>query len=446
MGTNYVTFYDISIAVFWLIILLIISNSRKNKIEDTEVRKYYLRNVLFKFFFSIAFAVVYLIYYGGGDTTAYWDGAIAVNNLFIKSPSMYLEVLFSDSSKELVSSYFDIDTGYPPGWIIKEQEAWFVCKLASIVSFVCFKSYFAGTLIFSFLTAMASWRIFGLILKLNTHKKRVAAWCILFIPSVSFWCTGISKDTIVFICILNILYYVFSFMVLKNKISIKNMIILLFCIYLIFQVRSFILAAIALPLFMAYGARLTKKYERNLIAKLFLRSLILFGGIFVFIQFFASNFAESMVSEAQIVQQDFIQNETYTGKRYELSNTDASPQGLLKAIPESVIYGIFRPFFWESLSPNLILNGIESLILMFLTVKFLISSNVFSRLKRTRKEEILVFALLFSFFIAFMAGFTSVLFGVLVRIRAPLLPFFFLVLTSHYVSSKEKTEIELELE
>ena len=440
METNYVTFYDISIGVVWLIILLILSNSRKNRILDVEVRKYYLRNVLFKFFFAIAFAVVYLIYYGGGDTTAYWEGATVLNNLFLNSPTKYIEICFSDPSRELMTSYFDVNTGYPPSWIFKESEAWFVCKFASLISFICFKSYFAGTLIFAYLTAMASWRIFELILKLDTHKKHIAAMCILFIPSVSFWCTGISKDTIVFICILNILYLVFDYMVLKNNISVKKIIILLICIYLISQIRSFILAATALPLFMAYGARLTKKYERNLIAKLLLRSLILFGGAFVFIQFFASNFAESMVNEAQVVQQDFIQNETYTGKRYELSNTDASPQGLLSAVPESVFYGIYRPYFWESFSPNLFLNGVESLILMFLTIKFVVNRKVFSRLKKIRKDEILVFAFIFSLFIAFMSGFTSVLFGVLVRIRAPLLLFFFLVLTSRITTYSSLTE------
>jgi hypothetical protein len=42
-----------------------------------------------------------------------------------------------------------------------------------------------------------------------------------------------------------------------------------------------------------------------------------------------------------------------------------------------------------------------------------------------------------------MAGFTSVLFGVLVRIRAPLLPFIFLVLTTN-VFEKQNTQITSE--
>jgi MFS superfamily sulfate permease-like transporter len=77
------------------------------------------------------------------------------------------------------------------------------------------------------------------------------------------------------------------------------------------------------------------------------------------------------------------------------------------------------------------LNGLESAVLMFITIRFLFWGNVFKKIKKIRKEEILVFALIFSLFIAFMAGFTSVLFGVLVRIRAPLLPFIFLVLTTN---------------
>ena len=149
MESNYVSFYDISIAVLWLLIFLVIANSRAKKV-DLDIRKYYIRNVLFKFFFSISFAVIYLIYYGGGDTTAYWDGALTLNNLFLNSPSLFFEHLINEPTQSLFSEHFNLDTGYPPGWIYREPEAWFVCKIASIVSLITFKSYFAGTLFFAF--------------------------------------------------------------------------------------------------------------------------------------------------------------------------------------------------------------------------------------------------------------------------------------------------------
>ena len=332
--------------------------------------------------------------------------------------------------------HFDVETGYPPGWIYREPEAWFVCKLSSIVSIFTLRSYFAGTLVFAFFTARASWRVFEMISKLETHNLRMAAYCILFVPTVSFWCTGISKDTVIYFSVLNILFYTFDFLILRNKISFWKFVYIGFSILLIYHIRSFVLAAIFAPLLMAFGARLTRQYEKNLLAKLVFRSIILFGGIFLFLFFFQSSFAESMVVEAQSVQQDFLQNPTYTGKRYEISNTDVSPLGLLSAVPESIFYGIYRPFITESLTLNFILNGLESLILLFVSFRFVFLGNIFKKIKIIRKEEILVFALIFSLFIAFMAGFTSVLFGVLVRIRAPLLPFIFLVLTTSVFEKK----------
>ena len=231
-------------------------------------------------------------------------------------------------------------------------------------------------------------------------------------------------------------------MVLRNAIKLKHVLIILISIFLIYHVRSFILAAIAAPIFMSFGARLTKRYDKQFLTKLLFRSFIFMAGIFLFLQFFSSSFSAEMVAEAELVQSDFTENQTYTGKRYEISNTDASPVGLIRAVPESVFYGIYRPFIYESFSPTLIVNGIESLVLMILTIRFFMSRDLFSKIKYIRKEEILVFALIFALFIAFMSGFTSVLFGVLVRIRAPLLPFFFLVLTANVVLIENKNKVE----
>jgi hypothetical protein len=134
------------------------------------------------------------------------------------------------------------------------------------------------------------------------------------------------------------------------------------------------------------------------------------------------------VSEAQIVQQDFKNNVTYTGKRYEINTSDASPAGLLRAFPTSVFYGIYKPLLYEALSPTLIFNGIESTILLYLTLLFLFRGLI-KNIRIISSNEFLVFSLLFVILISFMAGFSSVLYGVLVRIRAPLLPFVFLILT-----------------
>ncbi len=95
--------------------------------------------------------------------------------------------------------------------------------------------------------------------------------------------------------------------------------------------------------------------------KLFIRSTIFLVEFFCSVNFFHLIFHQIWLQKHELVQSDFTENETYTGKRYEISNTDASPAGLIRAVPESVFYGIYKPFIYESFSPTLIMNGIESL-------------------------------------------------------------------------------------
>ena len=439
LTTSTISALDLLSAFFWLILIFVIANYRSAKIND-DIKKYYFWNVGYKLFFSLLFTLVYIVYYKGGDTTAYWDGARTLHNLFYKSPTMYIEEMLNAPSEVMKLKHFDTQTGFPPGWIYREQEGWFVSKVASIISFITFKSYIAATFLFSFVAANASWKIFELVYSLKTHKTSVAAFALLFIPSVNFWCTGISKDTLMFISIFYLLFYFFDFFLNKKAFLIKHIFWICLFVILINNIRPFLIAALLAPMLISYGTRLTKKYETNLLAKLFLRSFYIISGLGLLFVFMGSDFAGEMLNEASIVQQDFIQNETYTGKRYEINTTDATPLGLLKAFPVSVLFGFYRPLITESLSPTLFLNGLESTYLIFLTFAFVFGGNLKEKISSIRKSEFLIFAFIFAVFISFMAGFTSVLFGVLVRIRAPLLPFLFLVLTT--INSPTETKKE----
>jgi hypothetical protein len=252
----------------------------------------------------------------------------------------------------------------------------------------------------------------------------------LYVPSVGFWCSGVTKDTLIYISILNILYYVLDLLIIKSKFKIKHVIGILFFIFLISQIRSFALAATFVPLLAAFGIRLTKRFGTNIFAKTIMRLMIIGIGAFGFITLFSSSFVSELAQQASVVQGDFKNNETYTGKKYDIGVVDGTPIGMIRLFPISVFYGIYKPFVYESLSPTLILNGLESTILVLMTLNFFFVGNVFKKIKRVRSNEFLVFAFVFVLLIGFMAGYTSVLYGVLVRIRAPLLPFLFLIFTT----------------
>jgi hypothetical protein len=54
----------------------------------------------------------------------------------------------------------------------------------------------------------------------------------------------------------------------------------------------------------------------------------------------------------------------------------------------------------------------------------------------------LIFGFFFAFILAYFAGFTSILFGVLVRFKAPVLPFLVIILTSYYLNEKAQKELK----
>jgi hypothetical protein len=151
--------------------------------------------------------------------------------------------------------------------------------------------------------------------------------------------------------------------------------------------------------------------------------------------------AQKYLTEAEITQKDFQNNPVYTGKKYDLGNVEFTPSGLLKAMPLAVFTGIYRPFPWEALSPGLILNAFESILLFYLSFVFLFK-NRGKRIERIQNTEILIYAVFFVFVMAFMTGFTAVIFGVLVRLRAPLLPFFIMLLTVQPIEEKSDAEVK----
>jgi hypothetical protein len=181
------------------------------------------------------------------------------------------------------------------------------------------------------------------------------------------------------------------------------------------------------------------KYVENQFARRVLNTLILVVGMAFASVYFGAESAQKYLTEAEVTQKDFQNNPLYTGKKYDLGVVEFTPVGMLKAMPLAVFTGIYRPFPWEALSPGLILNAVESIILFYLTFIFLIN-NRGKRMERIRNTDILTYAVYFVFLMAFMTGFTSIIFGILVRLRAPLLPFFIMLLTVQPIEEKAITE------
>lgn len=434
---------DIISTVLGFVVLLIIVYLRKRSNKDKEHYRYYNWAFLFKVFFVFANASFYIIFYGGGgDSIAFWDGAVKLNNLFWENPFGYFQELFEYGEVRNLYQNFNMNTGYPDRHIYNEPASFFVSKIASIFTFVTFKGYILMSLIFAFISVNASWRLYELARSFKLHTDWHLALAIFFIPSLSFWCGGISKDTLMWVAVCYLIVNLFQILSPDRKSTIKNWIVLVLCMYVMFRVRSFMLVTVLVPLLFAYSARVGKKFGQRSFERKFLRILLGSVAIAAILMFFQTPIADQFLQEAAVINQDMTTNKTYGSNRYSLGEVDYSPIGMILALPVSVIAGFFRPFLWESLTVSLFLNGIESIVLMYFTARFFIDRHVIERIRRISNHEFLVYVFFFALILAYFAGFTSILFGVLVRFKAPVLPFLVIVLTAHYLEEKSEKDLD----
>ena len=427
-----------------VVVISILIYLRTRGKTDLSYYKYYPRAFYFKMIFVIANVSFYIITYGGGgDSIGFWDGGVKLNHVFWESPTAYFRELFDFRETRdfwQYYAYFDSDSGFPDNRIYEEESSFFISKIVSIVGFFSFQGYMFMSVVFAYFTTNASMKLFESLREYQLHSDWHLALAVFFIPSLSFWCGGISKDTVMWVAVCYFLYNIFMIISPEKQHGFWNWVGLLVCIYVMYRVRSFMLVTTFLPLMYAYSARIGKRFGQKSFERGALRVLIGIIGIAGLLLFFRTPVADQYIQEAAVIHQDMTTNQTYTGAKYDLGVTDYSPLGMVKAFPTSVIAGFFRPFLWEALTVSFLIDGIQSTLLIYFMIRFLLHPKLRKRIRRIRNEEILIYSFLFALILAFFAGYTSILFGVLVRFKAPVIPFLVLVLTAHIQPERKEAE------
>lgn len=428
----------------WLIILVLIIGLIHSRKKENSLYSSFSIHAYYKLFSAVAYGIVYmLLFEGGGDTLAYWDGAVNLNQLFWHAPYDFFVELFSKPELNQIGVRFNTTTGFPPGWIYREPESFFVSKTLVFFTFITFKSYWATSLLLGFFTAMATWKFYLAFEKFNLNHRGWLRFGILYLPSVAFWCSGISKDTLVFAALMLLMAQLLNFYHKQHSNNWQNLVITALSIFFIYQIRSYILVAMVPALLIAYSTILSRQNKGNKLKKWTLKlSFYLLGAgfLFVFIRFSTGGLnLDNLLNEILVIQQDFANNPTYGTNRYDLNLSDYSTSGIIRSIPMAIIAAFYRPFLWESFSPTMILNGLEGTILIVLTIQFFLGSAR-KKLQLINRNEILMFSVVFILIMGFSVGFTSGLFGVLVRLKCIILPFLVILLSLKVIPTGEKSK------
>jgi hypothetical protein len=392
--------------------------------------------------FAFLFGLVYIFYYERhGDTVFYWQGALKLNELFFNNPMAYFNELFSSGGQTIPNYYKQV--GNPPSWIYSEGNSWFVCKVANFISFFTFGSYITLNLFFSAIVAWVSWRFFLFVRNtLNSDSYLIALAC-LFVPTTAFWCSGVSKDAIILCAVFGTVISFFNLMNKTAKSTWLTLFVLVFCFYLLLQVRPFMLLITYLPILIILTFRLNK--DKAFVTRFMTRVLGFVVTLAIIVLYLntstsMSEFsADKIFQQAQVIQGDLMNNEGYTGNRYDLGLTDFSGAELIKVIPSAINAALFRPYLWDGSNPLILVSGLENLLVLLFSCWLLFKlRRKENRSFNKESTDFVLYSMIFTLFLAYVVGITSVLFGVLVRFKAPIIPFFLLFLISKTISLKKE--------
>ena len=428
--------YDLTIGdfllfpIYFYLIYLVFKKLRQKYSYDPVLMKYFTWGFYIKIVFLIIYTVMvsYLIY--GDSVTLFFNQGQHFLNL-ISGDFKNIDLLFTQGGKTIDSLAGDGYKGY-----LAMESNYLVVKIAVILCFLTFSKYLLINLLCGFIAFLGSWQLFKFFYALYPHLHKVLAIACMGIPTVLFWSSGISKDTI---CIASLGFLTKSLydLLMKRKSVLKNCVILFITAYLIYTIKAYIIISY-LPFLLLLIILLSINKSKNALLRLGLKITIpLVFIIMVFILFiskeelFIQYSSDNILNTIQHNQNSFqAQVDTYEGGSFfSLGDFDGSIGSLIQMAPNAILSTFFRPFPWECRNFMMIISSLEGLVLLFFTLRIFFRKHGLITFFRTIFTNALAFnCFFFALTFALFVGISSFNFGSLARYKMPCIPFYIIPL------------------
>lgn len=435
---------DLIVTPLLLIIVYIMAYYIRPLCTDITTRRYFFPALTFKIIGALALGFIYQFYYDGGDTFSYHThGSRHIWQALIDSPLRGIKLLMGNDDQVGVYQYASRIYFY------HDDQSYFLIRIAALLDLITFSSYSGTALLFALLSFIGMWLFFLTFYKQYPHLHFGLAIAAFFLPSVFFWGSGILKDTITISC-LGVATYCFYLIFLKKKPTLSSIAFLLGSLFIIFNIKKFILQAY-LPAVITWIVAFNFQYIKSIIIKSvlipILTLLILVSSYFAALKIGEDDdrySVDKLAKTARVTAYDIrYWSGRYAGSGYALGELDGTYESMIRLAPQAINVSLFRPYLWEVKNPLMLLSAFESLGLLVLTIYTILKKR--GILFKALTNSNVIFCLLFSVSFAFAVGVSTFNFGTLVRYKIPLLPFYLvaLILLLGY-SNKDKKLSELE--
>ncbi len=403
-----------------------------------------MSGLMVKMLGSIAICLVYVFYYGGGDTINYYTDCLSVSKLFLKNPWQAIRFTFLPLDYETWFS-FDYDTGWPI--YAYDPKAIVVDKLAWPLAFLSFNSFIGQTMLLSFICFFPIWRLYKMFLYEFPKLEKEFALSVLFMPSVVFWGSGLLKDSITFAAIAGFTASLHHLLKIRTHIKLNIFYVIISSALMIFIKPYIFFAVLPGSILWLVGFRLSRL--SNPLVRISITPALLFIAVisgYMMLRLMGNTLGEyqigNVLDKAIVTQQD-LKQDYYQGSSFDIGDFDSSVPSILGKAPVAINAALFRPYIWEAYNPGMIVSALENLVLLIITIYLLIKMRVYNVFLLMFKHHILFFSVFFSLFFSFSVGLTTSNFGSLVRYKIPAIPFYVASLFIIYHAYKESKKLVL---
>lgn len=439
--------FDLILPLLYLPVIIILSILYKQTKKNIDYYKYFHWGIMARMLGAIAFALIYLFYYGGGDTMTYYDSGKVLGQVLFDKPFAYVDIMLKGLNND---NLYDLLSNGRYCQYLEDRHSYTVARFVSPFIILSMGSYIGSSILISIFCFLSSWKLYQVFCFYYPKLYKQLAIAILFMPSVCFWGSGILKDSITISCTCLITYSIFKIF-LQKEFKMKYFFLLIISVYLLVEIKPYIFIVI-LPGSLIWIFYNPIRRIKNGLIKLLIGPIILGFGLLIgalVLSLFSDSFGQyssldKVLVKAIITHDDLTNKEHYGDNFYDIGIIDGTMTGLINKFPISLAFGLFGPFLWNVRNIVMFLSALENTFLLLLTARIIFSISPIKLFKLIGEEPIVMFALSFSIFFGFSVGLTSTNFGALVRYKIPLIPFYvstlFIMLNSTKLLKNENLE------
>jgi hypothetical protein len=402
---------DILLFVAYSLVLSVIFFVFRKKTADPLLRFYSKAGLITKIFAALTF---FFFTWKSSDAYVFFQEAERLSG-GIHQDFSNIKYLFLPASDYVNSSLAAAHNSEPlvESLLLVQERHFFMIRLDVILSHLSFGSYLVSCLLFSLIAYTGSWHFFRFFYQRYPHLHRQIAISFLFLPNYVLWTAGPGEDVVFIVAAGWLVFAADRLFVHKRQLFQSMAIITASLLIILLQSRELLPLAFLPSLFAFYflkGNFLEGRNYTKLIIGLSLAVVILVTGLNIIA--------------------DKYNNPTGTGF-YSLENDQQSVATFIARSPAAITASLFRPYFWESGLKGKFTSGLESTMLLVLTILIfammiveIFKTTSVAVIHRVAKDRTIWFCFGFSLIYAVFMGLTTVNFGSLVRFKIVMIPFF----------------------